>query len=116
MRKLMRNIKNLIRGSILGIAGISLMACSLMVHQALPPGGQTAETVISYCDIFSTALRTVTPLKATMTSNDRSIVQKSILFATPICGNPSSYNTNGAIAGLKAEIANIQLIIKNKGK
>lgn len=116
MRKLMRNIKNFIRGSILGIAGISLMACTAMFNQTLPPGGAVAESVITQCDTFAAALKSVTPLKATMTAKDVSIVNSAILLTSPICAKPSSYNANGALAGLKSETNNLTLILKNKGK
>jgi len=116
MRKFYRYIKNLIRGSIISVAGLSLMACTAMFNQTLPPGGAVAENVITQCDIFAATLKSVTPLKATMTAKDVAIVNSAILLTSPICAKPSSYNANGALAGLKSETNNLALILKNKGK
>jgi hypothetical protein len=104
-----------VKSILLGASLISFGACAMFGGQTLPPGGAVTESVVTVCSTFSASLKAVTPMKATMTANDISIVDKSILFATPICKNPASYNSNGAIAGLKAEIKNLVSIFKTNG-
>lgn len=94
--------------------GLAILgACA--TQQTLPPGGQTTEAVISACDSFSSALTAVIPFKSKMSSGDISKVNAAILLASPICHNPASYNSNGAISAIVTETGNLSAILKANG-
>ena len=90
-----------------------LGACA--TSQTLPPGGQTTEGVISACDSFATALTAVTPFKPKLSPGDIAKVNAAILLVSPVCQNPSSYNSNGALSAIVTETANLSAILKANG-
>ncbi len=101
--------------SILGISTVLVLSgCASFfgATQTLPPGGTTTESVASVCDIFTATLKTLTPLKSSMSSGNIATVNASIRLAQPICDNKTMYNSNSAIVAIKAETANLAAILK----
>jgi len=102
------HLKSLLPVVVLALLG----ACAT---QKLPPGGATTEAVISACDTFGAALRSVTPLKPKLSQGDINRIDAAILLTSPICENPAAYNTNGALSTVATETGNIQAILKSTG-
>lgn len=114
LKKFYQKIKWAVLFSGLALSG----ACATFggTTQTLPPGGATTESVVTACSAYATVLKSLTPLKPTMSASEISTVGKSILLTSPVCSNPSSYNTNGALQAILAETANLKTILANGGK
>lgn len=93
---------------LLGLVALGLISCTT---QTLPPGGQTTESVITACATYTTVLQQLTAIKSRLTASDINTVNKSVALSEPICGNPNSYNTAGAISALVTETATLKSII-----
>jgi len=104
--------KNSLKALLPVVALALLGACAT---QTLPPGGATTEAVSSACDTFGAALQSVTPLKPKLSKGDINRINAAILLTSPICENPASYNTNGALSAVITETGNIQAVLKANG-
>ena len=105
----MRTFKSISHGIILFFSGLTLAACA---SQSLPPGGQVTESVITACSGYATVLTSLTPFKPKLSASDVATINKSIALTMPICSDPSSYNTSGAVAAIVAETSNLKNILK----
>ncbi len=104
----MKKIKNLIRGLILGVSALIIVGCAT---QTLPPGGQTTESVITACSTYATVLIQLTAIKPQLSASDVGTINKSVTLTEPICGNPNSYNSSGAISALMTETTTLKSIL-----
>ena len=95
------------------ITGLAVLgACAT---QTLPPGGQVTESVITACSSYGTVLSALTPFKPKLSAGDVATVNKSVALTMPICSDPNSYNTSGALAAVVAETANLKTILAKAG-
>ena len=110
----MKRLGTRIKWGILGLAMIGFGACA--TTQTLPPGGATTESIITACTSYATALGGLTPIKGTMSPSGVSAVDTSIRLVSPICSNPASYSTPGALQAIVTETANLKTILAKGGK
>lgn len=103
-----------IKLGILGLAFLGFGACS--TTQTLPPGGANTESIITACTSYGTALKSIIPIKSTMSPSGISSVDTSIRLVDPICSNPASYSTPGALQAILTETANLKTILAKGGK
>ena len=104
----MKRLKSLFPALALAFLG----ACAT---QTLPPGGQTTESIITACSSYASALSALTQFKSKLSANDVASVNKSNALVSPICSNPASYNTSGAVSAIVYETANLSAILKANG-
>ena len=97
------------------ILALSLLALGACATQTLPPGGQVTESVITACSSYGTVLSALTPFKAKLSMGDVATVNKSVALTMPICSDPNSYNSSGALAAVVAETANLKSILAKAG-
>ena len=97
------------------ILALGLLALGACATQTLPPGGQVTESVITACSGYGTVLSALTPFKPKLSTGDVATVNKSISLTMPICSDPNSYNTSGALAAVVAETANLKTILAKVG-
>ena len=97
------------------IVALGLLALGACATQTLPPGGQVTESVITACSSYGAALSALTPFKPKLSAGDVATVNKSVALTMPICSDPNSYNTSGALAAVVAETANLKSILAKAG-
>ena len=97
------------------IVALGLLALGACATQTLPPGGQVTESVITACSSYATVLTSLTPFKPKLSASDVATVNKSVALTMPICSDPNSYNTSGALAAVVAETANLKSILAKAG-
>ena len=104
MKRILRNLK-------LGWVSFLLMlgACAT---QTLPPGGQTTESIVAACTSYTSTLHALTPFKAKLSASDILYVGKANTLVTPICSDPASYTTAGALQAVVTEAAQLSTILK----
>ena len=97
------------------ILALGLLGLGACATQTLPPGGQVTESVITACSSYATVLTSLTPFKPKLSASDVATVNKSVALTMPICSDPNSYNTSGALAAVVAETANLKSILAKAG-
>ena len=97
------------------ILALGLLGLGACATQTLPPGGQVTESVITACSGYGAVLSSLTPFKPKLSAGDVSTVNKSVALTMPICSDPNSYNTSGALAAVVAETANLKSILAKAG-
>ena len=97
------------------ILALGLLALGACATQTLPPGGQVTESVITACSSYGAVLSSLTPFKPKLSASDVATVNKSVALTMPICSDPNSYNTSGALAAVVAETANLKSILAKAG-